>query len=82
MQSAIERGNVMNKWNMIDTKENGKVAIESLNNIELAKEFDQRTSVLMEIVESNTKTIINLQSQVFELKDQVERMINGSMHIL
>jgi formate dehydrogenase assembly factor FdhD len=29
----------MNKWNMIDTKENGKVAIESLNNIELAKEF-------------------------------------------
>ena len=67
---------------MIDTKENGKVAIESLNNIELAKEFDQRTSVLMEIVESNTKTIINLQSQVFELKDQVERMINGSMHIL
>jgi hypothetical protein len=72
----------MNKWNMIDTKENGKVAIESLNNIELAKEFDQRTSVLMEIVESNTKTIINLQSQVFELKDQVERMINGSMHIL
>jgi hypothetical protein len=72
----------MNKWNMIDTKENGKVAIESLNNIELAKEFDQRTSILMEIVESNTKTIINLQSQVFELKDQVERMINGSMHIL
>jgi hypothetical protein len=72
----------MNKWNMIDTKENGKVAIESLNNIELAKEFDQRTSVLMEIVESNTKTIINLQSQVFELKDQVERMINGSMHLL
>ena len=72
----------MNKWNMIDTKENGKVAIESLSNIELAKEFDQRTSVLMEIVESNTKTIINLQSQVFELKDQVERMINGSMHIL
>lgn len=72
----------MNKWNMIDTKENGKVAIESLNNIELAKEFDQRTSALMEIVESNTKTIINLQSQVFELKDQVERMINGSMHIL
>jgi hypothetical protein len=72
----------MKKWNMIDTKENGKVAIESLNNIELAKEFDQRTSVLMEIVESNTKTIINLQSQVFELKDQVERMINGSMHIL
>ena len=56
----------MNKWNMIDTKENGKVAIESLNNIELAKEFDQRTSILMEIVESNTKTIINLQSQVFE----------------
>jgi|688.fasta_scaffold76176_5 hypothetical protein len=72
----------MNKWNMIDTKENGKVAIESLNTIELAKEFDQRTSVLMDIVESNTKTIINLQSQVFELKDQVERMINGSMHIL
>jgi hypothetical protein len=72
----------MNKWNMIDTKENGKVAIESLNNIELAKEFDQRTSVLMDIVESNSKTIINLQSQVFELKDQVERMINGSMHIL
>lgn len=72
----------MKKWNMIDTKENGKVAIESLNNIELAKEFDQRTSVLMEIVESNSKTIINLQSQVFELKDQVERMINGSMHIL
>jgi hypothetical protein len=72
----------MKKWNMIDTKENGKVAIESLNNIELAKEFDQRTSILMEIVESNTKTIINLQSQVFELKDQVERMINGSMHIL
>jgi hypothetical protein len=72
----------MNKWNMIDTKENGKVAIESLNTIELAKEFDQRTSVLMDIVESNSKTIINLQSQVFELKDQVERMINGSMHIL
>jgi len=72
----------MNKWNMIDTKENGKVAIESLNNIELAKEFDQRTSVLMDIVESNSKTIINLQSQIFELKDQVERMINGSMHLL
>lgn len=72
----------MNKWNMIDTKENGKVAIESLNNVELAKEFDQRTSVLMEIVESNSKTIINLQSQIFELKDQVERMINGSMHLL
>ena len=82
MSTSNERGNVMNKWNMIDTKENGKVAIESLNNIELAKEFDQRTSILMEIVESNTKTIINLQSQVFELKDQVERMINGSMHIL
>ena len=72
----------MTKWNMIDTKENGKVAIESLNNIELAKEFDQRTSVLMDIVESNTKTINNLQSQIFELKDQVERMINGSVHIL
>jgi len=72
----------MNKWNMIDTKENGKVAIESLNTIELAKEFDQRTSVLMDIVESNSKTIINLQSQIFELQDQVERMINGSMHIL
>lgn len=72
----------MTKWNMIDTKENGKVAIESLNNIELAKEFDQRTSVLMDIVESNSKTIINLQSQIFELKDQIERMINGSMHIL
>lgn len=72
----------MNKWNMIDTKENGKVAIESLNNIELAKEFDQRTSVLMSIVESNSKTIINLQSQIFELKNQVERMINGSMHLL
>ena len=72
----------MNKWNMIDTKENGKVAIESLNNIELAKEFDQRTSVLMGIVESNSKTIINLQSQIFELKNQVERMINGSMHLL
>jgi TolA-binding protein len=72
----------MTKWNMIDTKENGKVAIESLNNIELAKEFDQRTSVLMDIVESNTKTINNLQSQIFELQDQVERMINGSMHIL
>ena len=72
----------MAKWNMIDTKENGKVAIESLNNIELAKEFDQRTSVLMDIVESNTQTINNLQSQIFELKDQVERMINGSMHIL
>jgi TolA-binding protein len=72
----------MTKWNMIDTKENGKVAIESLSNIELAKEFDQRTSVLMDIVESNTKTINNLQSQIFELQDQVERMINGSMHIL
>ena len=72
----------MNKWNMIDTKENGKVAIESLNAIELAKEFDQRTSVLMDIVESNSKTVINLQSQIFELKDQVERMINGSMHLL
>ena len=72
----------MIKWNMIDTKENGKVAIESLNNIELAKEFDQRTSALMDIAESNTKTINNLQSQIFELKDQVERMINGSMHIL
>lgn len=72
----------MTKWNMIDTKENGKVAIESLNNIELAKEFDQRTSVLMDIVESNSKTIINLQSQIFELKDQIERMINGSVHIL
>jgi hypothetical protein len=72
----------MTKWNMIDTKENGKVAIESLNTIELAKEFDQRTSTLMDIVESNTKTIINLQSQIFELKDQVERMINGSMHVL
>ena len=72
----------MNKWNMIDTKENGKVAIESLNNIELAKEFDQRTSVLMGIVESNSKTIINLQSQIFELKNQVERMINGSVHLL
>jgi TolA-binding protein len=72
----------MTKWNMIDTKENGKVAIESLSNIELAKEFDQRTSVLMDIVESNSKTIINLQSQIFELQDQVERMINGSMHIL
>lgn len=72
----------MTKWNMIDTKENGKVAIESLNNIELAKEFDQRTSVLMDIVESNSKTIINLQSQIFELQDQVERMINGSMRIL
>lgn len=72
----------MNKWNMIDTKENGKVAIESLSNIELAKEFDQRTSVLMGIVESNSKTIINLQSQIFELKNQVERMINGSMHLL
>ena len=72
----------MTKWNMIDIKENGKVAIESLNNIELAKVFDQRTSVLMDIVESNTKTINNLQSQIFELKDQVERMINGSVHIL
>ena len=72
----------MTKWNMIDTKENGKVAIESLSNIELAKEFDQRTSVLMDIVESNTKTINNLQSQIFELQDQVDRMINGSMHIL
>ena len=72
----------MTKWNMIDTKENGKVAIESLNNIELAKEFDQRTSVLMDIAESNSKTIINLQSQVFELQSQIERMINGSMHLL
>lgn len=72
----------MNKWNMIDTKENGKVAIESLNTIELAKEFDQRTSVLMDIAESNSKTIINLQSQVFELQSQIERMINGSMHLL
>lgn len=72
----------MKNWNMIDTKENGKVAIESLSNIELAKEFDQRTSALMDIVESNTKTINNLQSQIFELKDQVERMINGSMHLL
>lgn len=72
----------MTKWNMIDTKENGKVAIESLDIIELAKEFDQRTSVLMDIVESNTKTIINLQSQVFELQSQIERMINGSMHLL
>ena len=72
----------MTKWNMIDTKENGKVAIESLNVVEIAKEFDQRTSVLMEIVESNSKTIINLQSQVFELQSQIERMINGSMHIL
>jgi hypothetical protein len=67
---------------MIDTKENGTVAIESLNIIEIAKEFDERTSILLDIVESNSKTIINLQSQVFELKDQVERMINGSMHIL
>lgn len=67
---------------MIDTKENGKVAIESLDIIELAKEFDQRTSVLMDIAESNSKTIINLQSQVFELQSQIERMINGSMHLL
>jgi TolA-binding protein len=72
----------MTKWNMIDTKENGKVAIESLDIIELAKEFDQRTSVLMDIAESNSKTIINLQSQVFELQSQIERMINGSMHLL
>ena len=72
----------MTKWNMIDTKENGKVAIESLNVVEIAKEFDQRTSVLMDIVESNSKTIINLQSQVFELQSQIERMINGSMHLL
>ena len=82
MSNLKESGNEMKNWNMIDTKENGKVAIESLSNIELAKEFDQRTSALMDIVESNTKTIINLQSQVFELKDQVERMINGSMHLL
>ncbi len=72
----------MTKWNMIDTKENGTVAIESLNVVEIAKEFDQRTSVLMDIVESNSKTIINLQSQVFELQSQIERMINGSMHLL
>lgn len=82
MSNLKESGNEMKNWNMIDTKENGKVAIESLSNIELAKEFDQRTSALMDIVESNTKTINNLQSQIFELKDQVERMINGSMHLL
>ena len=72
----------MNKWNMIDTKENGKVAIESLNTIELAKEFDQRTTILLDIVESNSKTIINLQTKVFELQSQIERIVNGSMHIL
>jgi hypothetical protein len=67
---------------MIDTKENGKVAIESLSNIELAKEFDQRTTILLDIVESNSKTIINLQTKVFELQSQIERIVNGSMHIL
>jgi hypothetical protein len=67
---------------MIDTKESGKVAIESLSNIELAKEFDQRTTFLMDIVESNSKTIINLQTKVFELQSQIERIVNGSMHIL
>jgi hypothetical protein len=67
----------MTKWNMIDTKENGKVAIESLNIIEITKEFDERTSILLEIAESNTKTINNLQTQVFELQSQIERMING-----
>ena len=67
----------MTKWNMIDTKENGKVAIESLNIIEITKEFDERTSILLEIVESNTKNINNLQSKVFELQSQIERMING-----
>jgi hypothetical protein len=67
---------------MIDTKESGKVAIESLTNIELAKEFDQRTTFLMDIVESNSKTIINLQTKVFELQSQIERIVNGSMHIL
>ena len=67
----------MNKWNMIDTKENGKVAIESLNIIEIAKEFDERTSILLDIVDSNTKTINNLQTKVFELQSQIERMING-----
>ena len=67
----------MTKWNMIDTKENGTVAIESLNIIEITKEFDERTSILLEIVESNTKTINNLQNQVFELQSQIERMING-----
>ncbi len=72
----------MTIWNMIDTKENGKVAIESLSNIELAKEFDQRTTILLDIVESNSKTIINLQTKVFELQSQIERIVNGSMHIL
>jgi hypothetical protein len=72
----------MTIWNMIDTKESGKVAIESLSNIELAKEFDQRTTFLMDIVESNSKTIINLQTKVFELQSQIERIVNGSMHIL
>ena len=72
----------MTIWNMIDTKESGKVAIESLTNIELAKEFDQRTTFLMDIVESNSKTIINLQTKVFELQSQIERIVNGSMHIL
>ncbi len=72
----------MTMWNMIDTKESGKVAIESLSNIELAKEFDQRTTVLLDIVESNSKTIINLQTKVFELQSQIERIVNGSMHIL
>jgi len=67
----------MTKWNMIDTKENGKVAIESLNIIEIAKEFDERTSILLDIVDSNTKTINNLQAKVFELQSQIERMING-----
>lgn len=67
----------MTKWNMIDTKENGTVAIESLNIIEIAKEFDERTSILLDIVDSNTKTINNLQTKVFELQSQIERMING-----
>ena len=62
---------------MIDTKENGKVAIETLNIVEIAKEFDQRTSFLMTMVESNNKTIINLQSKIFELEDQIDRMLNG-----
>ena len=67
----------MTKWNMIDTKESGTVAIESLNIIEIAKEFDERTSILLDIVDSNTKTINNLQTKVFELQSQIERMING-----
>ena len=57
----------MTKWNMIDTKENGKVAIESLDIIELAKEFDEKKLV-------NQVGYVNRYNDVFGLSSKAAKI--------